>query len=78
MKTAITLQGNQSHALRLGIVAKRVVNLIDRVATPVAAALCIAVLGCAVTDHEAAAAILGLVCLFFAMRSLDSEKGGAL
>ena len=45
MKTAITLQGNQSHALRLGIVAKRVVNLIDRVATPVAAALCIAVLG---------------------------------
>lgn len=74
MKTTFAMQGNTFPALRLGRVAKRVTNLLSRMALPTAVLSCVAVLIFAVIGKEVSAAIAGTVCLMAAMASI--EKGG--
>lgn len=74
MKATIAMQGNTFPALRLGRVAKRVTNLLSRIALPTAVLSCVAVLVFAVTDREVSAAIAGTLCLVSAMAAM--EKGG--
>ena len=74
MKATIAFQEHRSSTLRLGRVAKRVINLISRVALPAAVLSCVATLVFAVMGKEVSAAIAGAVCLMAAMASM--EKGG--